>query len=180
MGFEIDCGRMEELVDIDQISTANYLVTDPEGLFQAAEDVDSGPTRDMVKALQQRFEGFEVSRDEDYFRIRNRGVLESLVETRMKYECREDNDLIHLTGFIMKTLAENQVFGDGNKRTAYLAGTIFLVKYQVQVLGLDNAVIPELDEELVQILQDLAVKETDLVELEKFLKSVERDIEKLV
>lgn len=180
MGFEIDCERMDELVDIDQISTANYLVTDPEGLFQAAENVDSGPTRDMVEALQQRFEGFEVSRDEDYFRIRNRGVLESLVETRLKYECRENNDLIHLTGFIMKTLAENQVFGDGNKRTAYLAGTIFLVKYQVEVLGLENAVIPKLDEELVQILQDLAVEETGLGELEKFLRSVERDIEKLV
>jgi hypothetical protein len=84
MGLEVDCGSIEQLVDVDQIVTANYLVTDPEGLFQAAEDVDSGPTRDMVKALQQRFEGFEVSRDEDYFRIRNRGVLESLIETRMK------------------------------------------------------------------------------------------------
>jgi len=80
----------------------------------------------------------------------------------------------------MKTLAENQVFGDGNKRTAYLAGTIFLVKYQVEVLGLENAVIPELDGELIQILQDLAVEETGLGELEKFLKSVERDIQKLV
>ncbi len=180
MGLEVDCGSIEQLVDVDQIVTANYLVTDPEGLFQAAEDVDSGPTRDMVKALQQRFEGFEVSRDEDYFRIRNRGVLESLIETRMKYECGEENDLIHLSGFIMKTLAENQVFGDGNKRTAYLAGTIFLVKYQVEVLGLENAVIPELDGELIQILQDLAVEETGLGELEKFLKSVERDIQKLV
>lgn len=176
MGLEVDCSRIGELVSVNQIVTANYLVTDPEGLFSTAETVDSGPTREMVEALQQRFESFEVSREEDYFRIRNRGVLEGLVETRMRYECEENSDLIHLAAFVMKALAENQVFGDGNKRTAYMAGTIFLVKYQVEVLGNENAVIPELDEELVTILQDLAVGETRLPELERFLRSVERDI----
>ncbi|PSH00559.1 MAG: hypothetical protein BRC30_02895 [Nanohaloarchaea archaeon SW_7_46_7] len=176
MGLEVDCRGIDELVDVDQIVTANYLVTDPEGLFRTAGNVESGPTRDIIEGLQQRFESFEVSRSEDYFSIRNRGVLESLVETRLKYECGENHDLIHLTGFIMKVLAENQVFGDGNKRTAYLAGTIFLVKYQVQILGMENAVIPELDEELVKILQDLAVQDTGLEELESFLRSVERDI----
>jgi hypothetical protein len=43
---------------------------------------------------------------------------------------------------------------------------------------MENAVIPELDEGLVTILQELAVGETELEELEKFLKSVEKDIEK--
>lgn len=175
--MEVDCSRIEDLVSVNQIVTANYLVTDPEGLFEKTENVDSRPTREMVEALQERFESFEVSRAEDYFRIRNRGVLEGLVETRMKYECEENSGLIHLAAFIMKALAENQVFGDGNKRTAYLAGTIFLVKYQVDVLKRDNAVIPELDEDLVTILQDLAVDETSLPELERFLRSVERDIQ---
>lgn len=179
MVLDVDCDRIEELIDIDQIITANYLVTDPEGLFQCSEEVDSQPTREMIEALQERFRSFEVSREEDYFRIRNQGVLESLVQTRIRYECKENSDLIHLTAFIMKALAENQVFGDGNKRTAYLAGTIFLVKYQVEVMGKDNAVIPELDEELVGILQGLAIDETRLDELERFLKSVERDIEKI-
>lgn len=179
MGLEVDCGKIDNFLNVGQIVTANHLVTDPEGLFRKAEDVDSGPTRDMVKSLEKQFESFEVSREEDYFSIRNRGVLESLVETRISYECRENSDLIHLSAFIMKALAENQVFGDGNKRTAYLAGTIFLVKYQVEIMSMENAVIPELDEELVTILQDLAVGETELEELEKFLKSVEKDIEKL-
>lgn len=179
MSLVVECEKLGNLIDLDQIVTANYLVTDPEGLFERTEGVDSGPTRDMIGAMQRRFESFEVSRDEDYFRIRNRGVLESMVETRIKYECRENDDLIHLTGFIMKVMAQNQVFGDGNKRTAYLAGTIFLVKYQVEVLGTENAIIPELDEELVKILQNLAVEETGLGKLKKFLKSVERDIKKL-
>lgn len=178
MVFQLDCSRIEELVDVDQVLTANHLVTDPEGLFEKAE-VDSSPTRDMISGLQKRFESFEVSREEDYFRVRNRGVLESLVKNRLRYECENDSDLIHLAAFIMKDLAENQVFGDGNKRTAYLAGTMFLVKYQVEMLGKKNAVIPELDDELVTILQDLAVDETGLEELEKFLRTVERDIERL-
>jgi len=177
--LEVDCDSIEELMDVGRVVTANYLVTDPEGLFQVAEDVDSRPTRDMVEALQQRFESFEVSRDEDYFTIRNRGVLESLVNTRMRYECRENNDLIHLAAFVMKTLAENQVFGDGNKRTAYMAGTVFLVKYQVDILGRDQAVIPELNEEMVDILQDLAIGETDIGEMKNFLKTVEKDIQGL-
>lgn len=177
--LEVDCDSIEELMDVGRVVTANYLVTDPEGLFRAAEDVDSGPTRDMVEALQQRFDSFEVSRDEDYFTIRNRGVLESLVNTRMRYECRENSELIHLTAFVMKTLAENQVFGDGNKRTAYMAGTVFLVKYQIDVLGREQAVIPELNEEMVELLQDIAIGETDIGELEKFLRTVEKEIQGL-
>lgn len=178
MGYEVDCDRVSGLVNLDQIVTANYLVTDPEGLFAAA-DVDSDPTRNVVEGLQERFEKFEISREEDYFRVRNRGALESLVETRMEYECRGNSDLIHLAAFIMKVLAENQVFGDGNKRTAYLAATVFLVKYQVEVLEKRNAVIPELNDELVEILQGLAVGEEDLQRLESFMRTVERDIERL-
>lgn len=174
--LDVDCGRMDELVDIGQIVTANHLVTDPEGLFERAEGVDSGPTREVIEGLQERFERFEVSREEDYFRIRNRGVLEGLVETRLRYECRKDSDVVHLAAFIMKSLAESQVFGDGNKRTAYLAGTMFLVSYQVKVLGREEAVVPELDEQMVTILQDLAVGETGLEELEKYLSTVGKRI----
>ncbi|MFB6175079.1 MAG: Fic family protein [Candidatus Nanohalobium sp.] len=175
MGIEVECSRIEEMVDVNQVLTANHLVTDPEGLFRKTE-VDSKPTREMISGLQQRFESFEVSREEDYFRVRNRGVLESLVDTRLRYECRKNSDLIHLAAFIMKDLAENQVFGDGNKRTAYLAGTMFLVKYQVDVLGRPEAVIPELNEELVTILQELAVGDTGVDELEKFLSRIEKKI----
>jgi prophage maintenance system killer protein len=178
MSLKVECDRVSELYSTDQVVTANYLVTDPEGLFAAA-DVDSSPTREVVEGLEERFDRFEVSREEDYFRVRNRGALESLAENRMRYECRENSDLIHLAAFVMKVLAENQVFGDGNKRTAYLAGAVFLVKYQVEVLGKKNAVIPELDEELVEILQALAVGEEGLQRLEKYMKTVERDIERL-
>ncbi|MFB6115019.1 MAG: Fic family protein [Candidatus Nanohalobium sp.] len=177
--LEVDCSRIEELVSEDQVITANYLVTDPEGLFSLTEDVDSGPTREIIRGLQERFESFEVSREEDYFEVRNRGALEGLVQTRLRYECGENNGFIHLAAFIMKALAENQVFGDGNKRTAYLTGTMFLVKYQIDVLGRDEAVIPELEDELVTILQDLAVGETDLGELERYLSTVEKDIKNL-
>lgn len=174
--IEVDCTALDKLIGEKQVITANYLVTDPEGLFDLTEEVDSTPTRKMIGSLQKRFEDFEISREEDYFEVRNRGALEGLVQTRLKYECSEDNGLIHLAAFIMKTLAENQVFGDGNKRTAYLTGTMFLAKYQIQVMGRPEAVIPELDDELVTLLQELAVGEAEISELEKFLSTVEKDI----
>lgn len=174
--IEVDCSVLNELIGERQIITANYLVTDPERLFQLTEEVDSRPTRKMIKSLQQRFEDFEISREEDYFEVRNRGALEGLVQTRLKYECEKENGLIHLAAFIMKTLAENQVFGDGNKRTAYLTGTMFLVKYQIQVMERPEAVIPELDDEMVTLLQELAVGEAELYELKEFLSTVEEDV----
>ncbi len=174
--IRVDCDIIEELIGERQVITANYLVTDPESLFELTDEVDSSPTRKMIGSLQQRFEDFEISRDEDYFEVRNRGALEGLVQTRLKYECQKNNGLIHLAAFIMKTLADNQVFGDGNKRTAYLTGTMFLVKYQIQVMERPEAVIPELDDELVTLLQEIAVGEAELVELEDFLSVVEDDI----
>src|SRR3954447_6424072 len=76
-----------------------------------------------VKALHA-----EMMRDTGYVPapLRAEGLLESAINRPQTATYYEDADLIRQAALLAAGIAENQPFLDGNKRTAYIALTVFL------------------------------------------------------
>lgn len=178
MELEVDCGHLDEYFSQEAVVFLNRAITDPESLRR---DIDGEVFLEGVEDLVESIEAsdrseLEISRDEDHFALINRGVLGSLAENQLFYECRENNDAVHLMAKIMQVIASNQVFGDGNKRTAYLSGCLFIIDYQVSGLALQRPVIPVLNDELVELLSDISVGEKDEDDLENYFSDLREDI----
>jgi prophage maintenance system killer protein len=111
--------------------------------------------------------------------VREEGLLETLIYQVMPYECEENNDGLWLTAVLISRIAKNQIFSEGNKRTSYLVGVLFLRHLQ-DVNGFEGALIPELSKELTRLLSDIAVqnKDADQGGLHDE-RNLERDVEDL-
>lgn len=177
--FEVDCGELESYLNVGKVILLNRAVTDPGLLEDVYEGVLGDSVRDFVEEISSsERSSLEVSREEDYFVVINGGVLESLLETRLKYECGKNNDVIFLMSKIMEVIAANQIFGEGNKRTAYLSGCLFLIDHQRAKLGLERLVIPVLDDELLELLSEVAVGKSSAEDLYSSFTGLREDLEK--
>lgn len=162
--LEIDCERIEDLITVDEIVAINRLITDTESF----EDPDIWKEGEEMGRAEIGGPEFDLDRDEDYHHVREPGILETLVENVLPYECEENSSALWLTSVLMSELAKSQAFGEGNKRTAYVTGTLFLVK--CQLLEAEEAIYPYLDRELTDMLSDLAVEEKSREELHDYLE----------
>lgn len=162
MGLDIllECDRVSDLLPAQEIVDINNMVTEPDEY--SGEDVESGLEADIGGS------DFEVAREEDYHHVRERGQLETVVETMLPYECREDSELVNLTAFLMTEIARSQVFAEGNKRTSYVAGTLFLIKSQM--LARNEAIYPKLDTEMTKVLSEVARGAMNRQRFEKYLR----------
>lgn len=164
--LEVDCENLENLLpDFATVNALNQAVTDPVELIdeniegRSLEKVDVGDEFDVgiegvpSKALLE----LEVSREEDYFRLREEGQLQILIDEIMPRECRQNNGGVWLTAVFVSNVAQNQIFGEGNKRTSYLSGVLFLRNLQA-ANGFEEALIPDLNNELTQLLSDVAIQ----------------------
>lgn len=153
--LEVDCRELDRFISVDEIISINRAITDPENT-------------DRHLGVGKKSSRFEINRDEDYHYLRNPSIIETLVETKLSYECRRNSNLIWLTSKIMAHLAQNQAFSEGNKRTSYIVGVLFLIKIQLKYE--DAADYPLLDVDLTNKLQKLAVKEISCEQLYNYLK----------
>lgn len=153
--LEIDCERLSDILSVNEIKAINELITDPAN-FENPEEWEEGETLTHAELGGPEF---EVDREEDYHTLRSPGIIETLVETQLPMECRQNANILWLTSVIMAEIAQNQAFSEGNKRTAYMSGTLFLIK--CQLIETDQAVYPMLDKELTDKLSDLAIDNTD-------------------
>ncbi|MFB6193179.1 MAG: Fic family protein [Candidatus Nanohaloarchaea archaeon] len=165
MALKIDCGEVEHMLSLELVKGLNALVTQSPEIEDDAEleHVNGVPVGEM--------DAFEVAREEDYHQLRpsGEGFVENLIEYTLPHQCREsEGDPIYLTAVLMKELAESQAFGEGNKRTAYLAGVMFLIKAQARN-RFSQAVYPDLTAEFRGILQEVAVKEKDEDDLYRYI-----------
>lgn len=178
--FEVDCDGLDDYIDSERIEFWNLIVTEgrnaPEkadGEFDSREEEKQA--LDQIEGLMDLHESqspeLEFSKEHDWFYVRNEGTLGSLLDFILPHECKENNDMLHLTAVIMSTIAESQIFADGNKRTAYLAAADFLSSIQLSK-GMEKTVIPALDKELTQILQEIAEKKSSREELYTFLEGL--------
>lgn len=175
--FHLECNELDRFLDKQLVVDVNRMITETESEMRRLEDTESIDSSGFEQFLSMFEKGQEIefSRSEDYHQLINEGILGNLFENVLYFECKENPDLIHLTAFIIKVLAESQAFADGNKRTAYVSGCVFLMSYQREK-GIESPVIPLLDDEFVSLLQDVAVGKKDAESLENFLKPIERDI----
>lgn len=160
--LELDCEKISQIISVEEIVAINKLITDPDG-------VENFSREDTVANAEIGGPEFEINREEDYHRIGSQGVLETLVETILPLECRKNSNVLWLASTVMAEIAQNQAFYEGNKRTAYMTGCLFLIK--AQLMELDEAIYPMLDKELTDRLSDLAVdgtEEENSIDREKF------------
>lgn len=155
LDLEVDCSEPGEILDVEHIRAINHAITAP----------DEPGAELRLGGLSSEF---EVNREEDYHYLRNPGILETLVETKLPYECREDSDLLWLTAKIMTHIAQNQAFSEGNKRTAYITGVLFLIKNQLK--HGDTANYPLLNRRFTSKLQQLAVEEIGCEDLYSYMR----------
>lgn len=153
--LDVDCSRLSKLISVEEIIRINIMITEPEAVHESGE-WEAG---ESIANHGVESEGLETNRAEDYHQVRDIGRIETLVETMLPYECKENNDVVWLTSLIMSEIAQNQAFGEGNKRTAYMAGIFFLVR--TQLLEKEKAAYPRLDRDLTDKLSELAVDGTD-------------------
>lgn len=184
--FEVDCDELEAYITRTTITFWNLLVTEGEEAPEKAEGkISSEEKRKLEETIGEIIDDhesqsprLEFSQENDWHYVRNGGTLDNLLEIMLPLECEHDNDLLYLTSVIMKTLAESQVFADGNKRTAYLAGTVFLSNVQSDK-GMTHTVVPALDKELRDKLQEIAKGDADVKLLYSFLESLRPEIKKI-
>jgi hypothetical protein len=131
--FEVDCGHLSNYLDKETVISVNRFGTETGIVKDRLEKSDSLESEGFESFISV-FDTDELvfSREEDYHQIINEGILGNLFENILYMECREISDIIRLTAFIVKTLAESQVFADGNKRTAYISGSAFLMSYRAE------------------------------------------------
>ncbi|MFB6200063.1 MAG: hypothetical protein ABEJ83_04235 [Candidatus Nanohaloarchaea archaeon] len=177
--FEVDCGELDSFLDKRRIVFWNLLVTEGR---KASEKVDEGLEEEFKQDIEVVMDAhesgspeLEFSEEHDWHFVRNEGTLDTLLEIVLPRECERDSDMLFLTSVIMSTLAESQIFADGNKRTAYLAGVDFLSSVQ-EDRGMTHLVIPALDEELVRLLQEVAEGRSSQESLYGFLNGLREDI----
>lgn len=161
----VDCNELEEyLPSKETVKALNQAVTDPVKLLD-------GVSREDLDEVGEEFEvGFEripdgatpeleISSEEDYYQLREEGQLEILLQEIMPRECRADSDGVRLTAVLMSRIAKNQIFGEGNKRTSYLAGVLFLRNIE-EANGYRQILIPDLNPDLTELLSDVAIENT--------------------
>lgn len=154
--LEIDCEKISDILSVEEIKAINELITDPDNFENPEVWEEEGET---IAEADIGGPNLELDREEDYHLLRSPGIIETLVETQLPMECRQDSNIIWLTSVIISEIAQNQAFSEGNKRTAYMTGTLFLIK--AQLLQKDQARYPMLDKELTDKLSDLAIDNTD-------------------
>lgn len=178
--LSVDCKKVDELIEEEAVLILNRAVTEPRSIEEEHKELGQGVKR-LVGAISSKKDNeLEISREEDYFATINENILGDLIHTQLRYECQENNDVVFLTSKIMEVIASSQIFGEGNKRTAYLAGCLFLIRYQISILELERAIIPVLDDELIELLSDIAVGSSTVSNLEKFFSSLRDDLRKNV
>lgn len=178
----VECESIEDIMPSSgTVKALNQIVTDPKGLVEEdmEQDFDGRIEIGIEGIPSEALPELEISREEDYFEVREEGQLEILLEEIMPRECEKLNDGVWLTAVLMGRLAKNQVFGEGNKRTSYLTGVLFLKNLQ-SVHGFEAVLIPDLDKYFTRLLSDVAIQNNPrgTEDLHKE-RNLDRDIEHL-
>lgn len=164
----IDCNNPDNLPGVEDIILLNSIVTETTKAYEEdlLEDTGSNASStDFMKQLDSLdMPEMDFEREEDYHHVRNRGILETLVETILPLECKENNDVLWLASVILTEIASHQAFGEGNKRTAYLTSTVLLINSQRKA-GMKQTFYPLLNTSMTKVLSSISMDEMGKDEL---------------
>ncbi|MBC5792577.1 MAG: Fic family protein [Nanohaloarchaea archaeon] len=166
--LEIECSKLPGILTEDYIKALNALVTEP-----PSKNGKTVEPNTVEKVSVGSMEEFEFGREEDYHQLRpdGEGIIQSLVQTILPYKCKERNDALWLTAVIMNHVAENQAFGEGNKRTAYLSGTLFWIWAQYEA-DLSQGVYVDLTVDFTDLLSEVAIDEKGAEDIYRYLRNI--------
>lgn len=172
-------------VSLAEIVAINALVTQPDVIDEVVEYEDDQAIESLQGVIEMASESSAEYSDghDDDFGFQQFENLQNLYETEFKYLWRSKKDVISLSSELMHRIAVGHPFEEGNKRTAYLAATIFLIVHQATKLDLKEVAIPELDSDLLDSLEDIAEDGKTLSPKELanvYRKSLEEEIKELI
>lgn len=135
--------------------------------------------KDMINNLgefRKTMPNLDISKDDDYFKVINPGPLEGL-NTNIGYKYGQEAEVMELVSYVVEYIAQNQIFGNGNKRTSFLIGYLILLTYQL-ANNFEEIYLPELNGELVDMISNVAIreKESDKQDLRDFMSTLEEKI----
>lgn len=169
--MKVNCQELQRLMDEETTIRFNQMITEAPGKELKKLDTRKNKQQSIEVQLE-----LDINREEDYHHIRDESIIQTLYQTILPLECKQKNDALWLSAVITDHLAKHQAFGDGNKRTAYLAGTMFLVRTQV-FNGREEAFYPKLTKKLTK---DIAKLATDEKTVEEYHKTLEKGLRKTI
>ena len=125
-------------------------------------------------------EGVRIARKEDHHTILNPGAVQGL-QDRIIYQFEEKANIIDIASYIMEIIAKNQVYADGNKRTAYITSMMTIIVYQlIEQENKNEILIPPLEENFVDLISKVAIeqKSEDKEDIKNYLDLLEKELEK--
>lgn len=165
----MNCEEINKIFGFDELKFINILVTEPE-LVEKKLQKDTMVGSRINTLISQH--NIDVAREEDGHGVVNEGQGRALVTQSLYYECKQNRDPVHLMCFIMNGVAENQIFIDGNKRTSFLAGVMFLTYFRMKTGRIGNSSKIDLTDDLIKILQKIGENEGNNIDgvskLEKY------------
>lgn len=163
--FKVNCSNLKYLIDLEDIKNLTKMVVAPEK-YREELDLDKDEVTVFSEMLEASREtgNYEIGHENDDYHLGNPGPITSLLETESSLKCRGNNDPIHLAAILMHRITEGHSFEEGNKRTAFLAASVFIVRWQLTKNSEGPAAIPKLEEDLLEALRSIANNENTKAE----------------
>lgn len=131
------------------------------------EDVNYLTVEDLI--LINKFVIFTYTPDEPVSVLKPNELESSQASpAKHKYYTQTD-DMFMLTSVLMNSLVQNHCFANGNKRTAFLAGYVFLL--------LNGYELTAPAEDVVEMMVGIAEKEFNIHDIERWLAYWSRDFD---
>lgn len=177
--LKCDCSEARQYVTADHIMIINALITEPSAIKNELPDEYRERLEDMIHAVSTRSSEYSDDHETDAFSLSQFETLENFFETEFRYICSSRNDILYISAKLMYRITKGHPFEEGNKRTAYLSACLMLSQHHMHN-ELEEAVIPKLDENLLNALEDIASEDEsyEAEELEKvYREPVKEELE---
>jgi death-on-curing family protein len=180
----VDCSEVHDIIRIETIAAINMKITDPKKYREHfRKESHNQSLNNFLESTRKASEEYSDQNENDSFATSQIETLQNLLETEFYYKCQEKNDLIHLSAVLMHRIADGHPFEDGNKRTGYVAGCIFIMDYLQMTENLSTAPYPELDKDLLNSLEDIAKEDEEMTPKQLasvFRRSVRKELKDIL
>ena len=180
--LECNCSVARQYVTIDDVRIINALITEPSVIEDKLPENYRERLEGMIQAVSTRSSRYSDDHETDAFGLSQFETLENFFETEFHYICDDRSDILYLSAMLMYRITGGHPFEEGNKRTAYLSACLMLSQHHMHN-ELEEAVIPKLDENLLNALEDIASEDEsyEAEDLEQvYRKPMKEELEKLL
>jgi|APHM01.1.fsa_nt_gi death-on-curing family protein len=181
----VNCSNVQDIITVEEIAAINMKITDSERYnnYIVEESQFDKSLSTFLDSTREVSEEYSDQHENDRYATSQIETLQNLLVTEFYYKCRENNDLIYLSAVLMHRIADGHPFEDGNKRTGYVAGCIFIMNYIQVTQNPPTVPYPELDKDLLNSLEDIAKEDEQMRPKELasvYRKSVRNELKEIL